>query len=166
MKPSVDAGARAAATAVVYESCLALNESRWQEFLALCDPEVFRYRITNYSPEIRRVQCWMDQSVQNLAKLFQLLPKHNSDRAQLTRHATVYRVASAADGLLEASTQLAVYRTEWDAGDSHIESGATSLFVIGRYVDRLRLREADALLVQRTVELDTRQVGIGSHFML
>jgi hypothetical protein len=162
----LDAAERDAATATVYESCLALNANRWDDFLSLCDPQTFCYRITNYSPEIKREQCWMDQDFAKLTKLFQLLPRHNSDRAHLARHATVYRVARGADCTVDATTAVAVYRTEWDAGDSHLLSGATSLYVVGRYVDRLRVQGGVALLLRRTMELDTRQVGIGSHHIL
>ena len=163
---AVETHVRDAAIATVYETCMALNAGRWDDFLRLCDPADFRYRITNFSPEIKREQCWMDQGFENLTKLFQLLPKHNSDRAQLTRHATVYRIAAAPQGFIEVITQVAIYRTEWDAGDSHLQSGATSLYVVGKYVDRMRLAGGEALLACRTMELDTRQVGIGSHFIL
>lgn len=163
---SVDLDVRQAAANTVYESCIALNRGAWGDFLTLCEPKAFRYQISNYSPEIKRTQVWMDQTYDQLAALFQLLPKHNSDRALLTRHVTVYRVVASEEGELAVHSEFVIYRTEWDAGDSHLESGATSLYVVGRYLDRMRLRQREARLVQRTVDLDTRQVGIGSHFIL
>jgi len=32
---------------LVYKSCLLLNAERWNDFLGLCDPDAFRYRIEN-----------------------------------------------------------------------------------------------------------------------
>lgn len=152
---------------LIYESCLALNAEKWYDYLALCDESKFNYTIVNYSPEIRREQCWMDRDYKGLKSIFDLLPKHNSDRSQLTRHATVYKV----DYDLErkqarALTLVTIYRTQLDGINSHFESGATSLFAVGRYIDVIGLEAGEARLVKRVVELDTRQVDIGSHYPL
>lgn len=152
---------------LIYESCLALNAEKWNDYLALCDESKFNYTIVNYSPEIRREQCWMDRDYKGLKSIFDLLPKHNSDRSQLTRHATVYKV----DYDLErkqarALTLVTIYRTQLDGINSHFESGATSLFAVGRYIDVIGLEVGEARLVKRVVELDTRQVDIGSHYPL
>jgi len=150
---------------VVYESCLALNAEDWGTFLGLCDKETFRYRIVNYSPEIRREQCWMERDWKGLKSLLDLLPRHNSDHSPLTRHATVYRVkVDGTVGEADATTLLTIYRTELDGGNSHFDSGQTSLFAVGKYEDRIRLSKEDGpRLMRRTVRLDTRQIGIGSH---
>jgi len=149
---------------VVYESCLALNAEDWNAFLALCDRDAFRYRIVNYSPEIRREQCWMDRDWKGLKTLLDLLPRHNSDHSPLTRHATVYKTSvDPACGALDVVTQVAIYRTELDGGNSHFDSGRTTLFAVGKYEDRMRIEESGSRLLRRTVRLDTRQIGIGSH---
>jgi methanesulfonate monooxygenase small subunit len=150
---------------VIYESCLSLNAQDWSAFLDLCDRETFRYRIVNHSPEIRREQCWMDRDWKGLKSLLDLLPRHNSDHSPLTRHATVYKVTvDPAAGEAGATTLLTVYRTELDGGNSHFESGQTSLFAVGKYEDRIRIgAEGGAKLLRRTVRLDTRQIGLGSH---
>jgi methanesulfonate monooxygenase subunit beta len=151
--------------ALVYESCLALNAEDWQTFLGLCEREAFRYRIVNYSPEIRREQCWMDRDWKGLKTILDLLPRHNSDHSPLTRHATVYRVVLDEEAKeADATTLVTIYRTELDGGNSHFESGQTSLFAVGKYEDRIRLDGAGGpKLVRRTVRLDTRQIGMGSH---
>lgn len=156
-------------TALIYDSCMALNSERWQAFLALCDPASFRYRITNYSPEIRREQCWMDRDFAGLKSLIELLPKHNSDHSPLTRHGTVYRIlGDPGSGEVIATTQVAIYRTQLDGCNSHFESGQTHLFAIGRYEDRIGTagQGAGARLLSRNVVLDTRQIDIGSHVPL
>lgn len=152
---------------LVYESCLLLNEENWAGFLALCDPAKFRYRIVNFSPEIRREQCWMDRDYPGLKGVLDLLPRHNSDHSTLTRHATVYRVSPGTDeGEVAAISLFSLYRTQLDGVNSHFESGATSLFAVGRYEDRILVgaNGDPARLLSRTVRLDTRQIDIGSHY--
>jgi methanesulfonate monooxygenase small subunit len=51
---------------------------------------------------------------------------------------------------------LQVFRTALDGG-------ATELFAVGRFHDRVRLNGAGAKLAQRTVKLDTRLLGYGYH---
>jgi hypothetical protein len=154
---------------VVYETCMALNAENWASFLEACDPQSFRYRIVNYSPEIRREQCWMDRDFRGLKAMIDLLPRHNSDHSPLTRHATVYKVsADEASGEIRATSQVAIYRTQLDGMNSHFDSGRTELFAIGRYEDRVNV-PADGgrpRLIARTVVLDTRQIDIGSHLPL
>lgn len=151
---------------LIYETCLTLNAEDWNGYLALCDPDGFRYRIVNFSPEIRREQCWMDRDWKGIKSIFDLLPKHNSDHSPLTRHATVYKVVyDRQAGEATATTVLTVYRTQLDGVNSHFESGQTSLFAVGKYEDRIRVgaNGDPARLLRRTVRLDTRQIDIGSH---
>lgn len=151
---------------LVCEASLHLNAGDYGKFLQLCEQGQFAYSIVNFSPEIKKVQCWMKQDYPGLAKILDLLPKHNSDHARLTRQVTPYKVTAKGGGEYEATSQVSIYRTEWDAENSHLQSGATSLYVIGRYVDTIKLGENGARLLSRTVDLDTRQVGIGSHHIL
>ena len=162
----IEATSAEAVVDVVYESCLALDNGQWSEFLALCDPERFRYRIKNFCPEIRREQTWMDQTFEQLQHLFELLPRHNSDRPKLTRHATVYRKRSGGENVFTLTSHLTVYRTEWDGGNSHLHSGTTSLYVVGRYIDTICVMDDGPRLTSRVMDLDTRQVGIGMHYIL
>lgn len=150
----------------VCESALHLNAGDYGRFLQMCDQKHFEYSIINFSPEIKKVQCWMKQNYSGLAKVLDLLPKHNSDHARLTRHVIPYRVTAKGNGAFEVVSQTAVYRTEWDAENSHLQSGATRLYVIGKYVDCVTLTDSGAQLTSRVVDLDTRQVGIGSHHIL
>ncbi|KWT95797.1 hypothetical protein WDL1CHR_03384 [Variovorax sp. WDL1] len=154
-----------AARDLVCDACLRLNSGDWTGFLALCDPSAFSYSIINYSPEIKRLQCWMKQDYAGLGKVLDLLPRHNSDRAHLTRHVMPCRVTPT-DAGFEVISHMTVFRTEWDAEDSHLQSGATSLYVVGTYVDQVLSASGRMLLASRVVDLDTRQVGIGSHHIL
>jgi len=150
---------------LVYRSCTTMNEERWSEYLALCDPQAFRYQVLTYSPEIRREQCWADRDFRAMKSAFDLLPRHNSDRSRLTRHVVVQHADyDAATRRARVETQLTIYRTQIDGTMSYIESGQTTLYAIGRYEDEIGLDEdGTARLLARTVRLETRQLDIGSH---
>ena len=149
---------------VIYRACLLLDHEKFGEWLALCAPE-FSYRITTYSPEIRRQMTWYEQDVAGLKAMIDLLPKHNTDHGRLTRHATVYAVeADPAQREASATTSFACYRTMLDGINSHIDSGETQLFLIGKYYDRFQLGENGPRFIERNVVLDTRRLDKGSHY--
>ena len=141
---------------LIYRSCLTLDDKNYKGYLELCD-EGFQYTITTYSPEIRKDMVWLDHDRKGIESLFTQLPRHNSEHSPLTRHATVYSVAidqsaKAADVI----TALQVFKTELDGG-------VTSLYAVGRYLDRVSLANGAAKLARRVVKLDTRMLGIGYH---
>jgi methanesulfonate monooxygenase small subunit len=149
-------GVRVAFEELVYRAALKLDEADYTGFLALCEP-AFRYSITAYSPEIRQPMTWLDHDKAGLANLFETLPRHNSDRAPLSRHVTVYTV-DVDEAAEEAAvvTALQVFRTRLDGG-------ATELFAVGKIYDRARLTGGAARLLSRLFQLDTRELGIGTH---
>ncbi len=141
---------------LVYRSCMALDKSDFAGYLALCDPQ-YRYTITAYSPEIRKEMNWLDHDKAGMQTLFNNLPKHNSDKSPITRHANVYTVEldNAAREARVVST-LQVYKTSLDGG-------VTELYAVGKLHDVLRLGGDKPTLLSRNVKLDTRMLGIGYH---
>ncbi len=149
-------GARAAVEETIYRSALLLDAHDFEGYLSLCAPE-FRYTIEAYSPEIRRQMIWFDHAKPELEVLFRTLPRHNSDHAPLTRHVTVYTVVlDEPTGAAEAVSALQVFRTALDGGE-------TALFAVGKIYDVVRLESQGGRLLRRTIRLDTRLLGIGSH---
>ena len=149
---------------VIYRACLLLDDQKFTEWLGLCAPD-FNYRITTYSPEIRRQMTWYEQNVAGLKGMIEMLPKHNTDHGRLTRHVTVYTVeADGPEGEAKATSSFACYRTMLDGINSHIDSGETQLFLIGKYYDRFRIDEHGPRFVERNVFLDTRRLDKGSHY--
>jgi methanesulfonate monooxygenase small subunit len=148
--------AESAVKTLIYRSCLLLDDGDFEGYLGLCHAG-FRYAIRAYSPEIRRDMVWMDVDKAALATLFRNLPRHNSDHSPLTRHATVYTVA-VDDAKREATavSALQVFQTALDGG-------RTELFAVGKIHDTVHLAGGAATLSARTVKLDTRLLGIGSH---
>lgn len=139
---------------LIYRSCLALDERDYKGFLALCEPS-FRYKVTAFSPEIRKDMTWLDHDRAGMETLFTNLPRHNSDHSPLTRHATVYTVKMNGE-TAEVVTALQVFRTALDGG-------ATELFAVARFHDTVKLNGGAPKLAQRVVRIETRQLGYGSH---
>lgn len=149
---------------LVYRSCLYMNDELWTEYLALCDPASFRYRVVNYSPEIRKEQVWADRDYKAMKSSFELLPRHNADHSKLTRQVSIYTV-DYSEQTREANvvSALTIYRTQLDGTMSYVESGQTSLYAVGLYKDRIRFNGDSPRLVERIVRLDTRQLDVGTH---
>jgi methanesulfonate monooxygenase small subunit len=141
---------------LIYRSCLALDDKDFKGYLNLCD-DGFRYTITTHSPEIRKDMTWLDHDKKGMELLFNNLPRHNSDHSPLSRHATVYTVE-----VDEAAKQAKVVSTI-QVFKTSLDGGATELFAIGKYLDTVNLEGASPKLLNRSVKLDTRMLGIGYH---
>ena len=139
---------------LIYRSCLAMDDRDFKAFLALCDAG-FRYKVTAYSPEIRKDMTWLDHDRAGMEALFTQLPRHNSDHSPLTRHATVYTVKMNGQ-TAEVVSALQVFRTALDGG-------ATELYAVARLVDTVKLNGGEPKLAQRVVKVETRQLGYGTH---
>ena len=156
----------AAVTDIVYRSCLYLDDGNWEEFLNLCD-ESMLYCIKAYSVEIRRDMEYLSHNKKELGSLTEMLPKLNSDHSPLRRHASVYTVDVSADGeTATAVTSLAVYLNMHDGINSHIDSGETRLFLVGKYLDKFKISGENAILIEREVRLDTRRLDKGTHHLI
>lgn len=150
----------------VYRACLFKNEQKWKDWLGLCD-EDFEYLITASVPEVRRDVIYLSGNKAEMESLVTMLPRHNSDRSQLRRHAVVYDVVvDEESGTAEASTSVTIYQTHWDGSLSHINSGSTELYAAGSYKDTFRLNEDSVKFVRRELKLDTRNLQKGCHFPL
>ena len=139
---------------LVYRSCLALDDRDFKAFLELCD-QGFRYKVSAYSPEIRKEMVWLDHDRAGMEALFTQLPRHNSDHSPLTRHATVYTV-KVDGGSAEVVSALQVFRTALDGG-------ATELYAVARLIDTVKLDGQAPKLTRRHVRMETRQLGFGTH---
>jgi len=138
-----------------HAAALRLDAADYAGFLGLCGPE-FRYTIATTSPEIRQQMTWLDHDRAGLEHLFETLRRHHSDRAPLSRHVNVYTVDVDDSGERAAVvTALQVFRTRLDGG-------ATELFAVGKIYDQARLVGGAAHLASRRIQLDTRQLGIGT----
>ena len=138
---------------------MTLDDKQFSAYLDLCDP-AFNYKITAYSPEIRKDMTWLEHDKAGMQALFTNLPKHNSDQSPLTRHVTVYTVKEdAAAQQAQVISALQVFKTSLDGG-------ATELFAVGKLHDQISLSGmpgAGPKLLAREVRLQTRMLGFGYH---
>jgi methanesulfonate monooxygenase subunit beta len=148
----------------IYRATLLLDDQKWEQWLDLCDDD-FHYAIKSFSPEINRDMTYFQGTRKDLATMVKLLSKHNTDHSPLKRHATVYTV-DICDGGKTASaiSSLVVYQNMLDGISSHIDSGESRLFLVGRYIDLLKLDDGRARFIKREVRLDNRRLDKGSHW--
>jgi len=156
---------RSAIEPVVYSGVLQLDERRFDAWLEQTTPD-FRYRITAYSHDLRKDMTWLEHDRNGLVALFELLPKHHVNGAAWLRQAVLYTVEPKGADEAHAVTALSIYHTVIDTVDAHVEGGSSRLFAVGRYYDRFKLWNGQWLLAEREARLDTRQLGIGSHWIV
>lgn len=148
---------RDAISELVYKTCITMDDKNFSGYLELCDPD-YNYKITAYSPEIRKDMIWLEQDMAGMKNLFDTLPRHNSDDSQFNRHASIYSVDyDEAAKQAKVVSALQVYRTTLDGG-------ATELFAIGKMYDTVSTSGSDGpKLLDRNIRLDTRLLGMGTH---
>ena len=156
---------RAVAEDVIYTGCLLLDAQDFAGWLEHATSDL-TYRITAHSPEIRKEMTWLEHDRAGLLALFELLPRHHVNHAQWSRHAVVYQVTQISKTEVQTVSSVLIHHTVVDVGDVHVDAGATRVFAVGRYHDRLRHEQGRWLLAERTARLETRQLGIGTHLIV
>jgi methanesulfonate monooxygenase small subunit len=143
----------------LYRACLMLDARNFKDWLDMCSEE-FTYVISAFSPEIRKDMTFLDLDLEGMTTLVKHLPRHNTDQSTFTRHMTVYTVEFDASGAVcNTVSSVAVYRTELDGGTTH-------LFALGRYHDALKMTPDGWRFTAREIRLETRNLGIGTHYPL
>ena len=141
---------------LVGQAALALDAEAFDDFLALCTSD-FSYRVSVMSPELGREMTWLEQNREELEKLFAALPDHVTRIDRLTRQVSVAAVEHQPDGL-RVTSSVSIFSTD--------VNGQSALLAVGRYVDHVIARHDELLLSDRELQLDTRDIGIGSHVPL
>jgi len=143
---------------LVYRTCLLLDAEKFDDYLALCSTD-FHYQIKADSPELGKEMVWLDLNREELANLLENVPNHIRLPGKFARQATVYSIArNADDSQAEVTTSLIVIYTDLE--------GISRIFAAGMYIDTVALTGATPTLTTRTVQLDTRDLGPGSHIPL
>lgn len=141
-----------------------LDGQKWDQWLDLCDDD-FKYEIKSWSPEINYDMTYLQLDRKGLASLVKLLPLHNTDHSPLTRHTTVYSVDVSEDGkTAKAISSVVVYQTMLDGINSHVDSGESRLFLVGKYIDTMSIEDGKARFLNREVRLENRRLDKGSHW--
>jgi methanesulfonate monooxygenase small subunit len=148
----------------IYRATLYLDDQKWDDWLNMCDDD-FHYAIKSFSPEINYDMTYLQGSRKDLATLVKLLPKHNTDHSPLKRHTTVYTIDVAEDGkTAQAVSSFVVYQNLLDGINSHLDAGESRLFLVGRYIDTLKIDGDRPKFLKREVRLENRRLDKGSHW--
>lgn len=148
----------------IYRATIMLDDQKWDDWLELCD-ESFHYAIKSWSPEINYDMIYLQANRKDLATMVRLLPKHNTDHSPLRRHTSVYTVDVADDGkTAKTVSSVVVYQNLLDGTNAHIDAGESRLFLVGKYLDTLKVEDGEAKFLTREVRLDNRRLDKGSHW--
>lgn len=148
----------------IYRATIALDGQEWNDWLALCSEDYY-YIITSFSPEINKDMIYMEGDLKEMTSIIDLLPKHNTDHSPLRRHTSVYTVDVAEDGKsASAVSSFVVYQNMLDGNNSHIDSGESRLFLVGKYIDDFVVENDQVKFLKREVKLDNRRLDKGSHW--
>ena len=143
---------------LIYRAAVRLDAKDFKGWLDLCGPE-FVYSIETYSHEIRKQMIWLTHDRDGMLNLAKMLPRHNTDQSDFTRHTTVYTIDRRDDGTAAVLSAVTIYRTTLDGG-------STSVFAVGKYHDTVDLGSGKPVFTARRLELTTRALGIGTHYPL
>lgn len=140
---------------LIYRSCQTLDDEEFKSYLELLTPE-FRYKISAYSPEIRKDMIWLDHDRVELESLFKMLPEHVRMPGKFLRQVAVCDIEPAQKGkTASALSSVVVIYTDLQ--------GVSRLFAAGRYYDIVDLKGVQPKLASRHVRLDTRDLTPGAH---
>jgi methanesulfonate monooxygenase small subunit len=154
----VSAAAVEQARELVARSCLLLDEERFDDYLGLYADDC-RYRITTYSPDLRKDMAMLDLDRKDLAVLLGNLPKHIRMSGRFMRHPSGSCAEPASgSGRISVLTTVLVAHTDLE--------GISRIFATGRYRDLIEVSGDAPRLLEREVRVDTRQFGPGSHVPL
>ena len=141
---------------LVHRSCLFLDDNDWDAYLDRCTDD-FTYRITAFSPELRKNMVWLEQDRAGMTNLFDNLENHVTLQGRFLRHVTVALIERDEENSIgQATSTFFVIYTGLD--------GVSKMFAAGRYNDTIDVSGNRPLLRTREVTLDTRDLGGGTHF--
>lgn len=151
---------------VIYEAAIALDEQDWTAWFEHCDDSFF-YSITSFSPEINKNMIYFSATKAELIGLMEMLPKHNTDHSPLHRHTSVYTIQISDDERsAKVVSSVVIYQNMLDGINSHIDSGESRLFAMGKYYDEFKINGHEIKFLTRELKLDNRRLDKGSHWPL
>jgi methanesulfonate monooxygenase subunit beta len=139
---------------LVARSCIYLDRDAFTDYLALLDTGC-KYAITAYSPDIRKDMTYLSLDKEELANLLSNIGNHIHLPGRFFRQAALYSV-EAKNGYFDALSYVTVFHTNPD--------GVSSVFCVARYLDQVVLGSQGAILMARTVSMETRDIGAGCHY--
>jgi 3-phenylpropionate/cinnamic acid dioxygenase small subunit len=138
---------------LVQNTALLLDDEKLEDWTALFEAEG-AYELTAYSPEIRRWMTWWQADRPTLEKMLKEVRQHVRDPAR-RRHVVSAPAITLEGERASAVSHFSIYRTS--------PEGQSSLYMVGRYEDRLVKRARSWLYLNHKVIADTRMLDMFTH---
>jgi salicylate 5-hydroxylase small subunit len=143
----------AAACALVQKTAMLLDDEKFDEWITLFDAEGC-YELSAYSTEIRRWMTWQLSDRPALEKLLQDVDEHVRDTAR-RRHVVGMPLLELEADRGRMTSHFSLFRTTPD--------GQSSLYMVGRYEDRIVKRSGTWRYASHKVIVDTRVLDVFTH---
>lgn len=152
----VPVATRTQITELVHATCESLDREAFQDYLAHFHSDAW-YEILVYSPDIHKDMIWLAHDKGELTELLNMVPKHARQLGTYFRQANVEQIREdEGSGLFSVISSVMVVYTEID--------GSSRLFAVARYHDKVCFASDHLpLVLKRTVRLETRDLGAGTH---
>ncbi|MGQ0651416.1 MAG: aromatic-ring-hydroxylating dioxygenase subunit beta [Betaproteobacteria bacterium] len=147
---------REAIADLVQRTAFLLDEERLADWCGLFDA-AGTYELAAYSTELRKWMTWWHADRPTLEKTLKEVPQHVRDPAR-RRHVVGAPLVEIAGDEAKATAQFAIFRTT--------PEGQSSLYLVGRYDDRLVKRGGAWLYAAHKAIADTRMLDAFTHIPL
>lgn len=135
-----------------------LDSEEFTGYLAKCADE-FQYAIEVDTPEIASTATWLSVDKPEMKDLLKDIKRHVRINGRFLRQLGPSKIK------LDRKSRTATARTSFITVLTDLD-GASNVYAVGHYTDRISWRDGDPLLVDRVVSLQTRDLGAGSHVPL
>lgn len=147
---------REAIADLVQRTAFLLDEDRLADWAALFDA-AGTYELAAYSTELRKWMTWWLADRPTLEKTLKEVKQHVRDPAT-RRHVVGAPLVEVSGDEAKATTQFAIFRTT--------PEGQSSLYLVGRYEDRLVKKDGAWLYAAHKAIADTRMLDAFTHVPL
>jgi salicylate 5-hydroxylase small subunit len=142
-----------AACLLVQRTAMLLDDEKFDDWLALFVSQGM-YELAAYSTEIRRWMTWQLSDRQTLEKMLKDVDEHVRDPARRL-HVVSVPLVELDDNQGRLTSHFSLFRTTPD--------GQSSLYMVGRYQDRIVRRAGTWLYAEHKVVVDTRMLDSFTH---
>lgn len=142
-----------AARELVQRTAMLLDDEKFDDWLALFDTDG-TYELSAYSTEIRRWMTWQLSDREALGRMLKDVDEHVRDPAQ-RRHIVGVPILELDGDHGRATSHFSLFRTS--------PEGQSSLYMVGRYEDRLVKRSGAWRYASHKVIVDTRMLDSFTH---
>ncbi|HXJ53132.1 MAG TPA: hypothetical protein VNH16_17205 [Burkholderiales bacterium] len=139
---------------LVAKSCVYLDREAYPDYLGLLDDD-YQYSITCYSPDLRKDMIHLKVNKEELADLVGNIHNHIRLSGSLFRQVSLYSLEQR-EASYDAMSYVSVTHTNLD--------GVSKVFCVGRYFDRIAVRNGEVRLKSREFRMETRDIGAGCHY--